>query len=170
VTLVLYKINKKATKLFCQIAIIFAFFRGIRAYQLIPSIYSNFLFFFFSMAESSSSTLAFSIPNIAHLCQFKLVDSNYLGWVFQFEPILKSHELMGIVDGSEPCPPKFILASDKTLPEILNPEYILWEKKDQCILIWFIATLTPQVIPIVYDCKTSAQVWTVLATPLCLTI
>jgi hypothetical protein len=77
------------------------------------------------MVESSSSTLAFSMPNIAHLCQSKLDDSNYLGWVFQFEPILKSHELMGIVDGFEPCPPNFILASNKTLPEILNPEYIL---------------------------------------------
>jgi hypothetical protein len=73
------------------------------------------------MAESSSSTLAFSMPNFAQLCQSKLDDNNYLGWVFQFEPILKSHELMGIVDGSEPCPPKFLPASDKTLPEILNP-------------------------------------------------
>jgi hypothetical protein len=58
---------------------------------------------------------------------------------------------MGIVNGSEPCPPKFILApSDKILLEVLNPEYLLWEKKDHCILSWFIAILTPQIVPIVY--------------------
>jgi hypothetical protein len=46
----------------------------------------------------------------------------------------------------------------------LNPEYTIWERKDQCILSWFIATLTLQVVPIVYGCKTSAQVWTTLST------
>jgi hypothetical protein len=54
------------------------------------------------MAESSSSAISFSMPNIAYLCQSKLDDNNYLGWVFQFEPILKSNGLMGIVNGLEP--------------------------------------------------------------------
>jgi hypothetical protein len=112
---------KRLMILFHQIAIILAFFHVIKASRLTPSPYSNFLFFFSSMVESSSSTLTFSMPNIAHLCQSKLDDNNYLEWVFQFEPILKSHELMGIVDGSESCPPKFIHVSDKTLSEILNP-------------------------------------------------
>jgi hypothetical protein len=77
--------------------------------------------FFFPIAESSSSALAFSMPSISHLCQSKLDDSNYLGWVFQFEPILKTNGLMGIVNGSEPCPPKLIPASDKTQSEVLKP-------------------------------------------------
>jgi hypothetical protein len=156
VTILLYKINEKADNIIPPNSYYLSFFHGIRASRLTPSLYSNFLFFFSFMAKSSSSALALSMPNIAHFCQSKLDDSNYLGRVFQFESILKTHELMGIVDGSEPCPPKFIPASDKTLPEILNPEYILWEKKDQCILSWFIATLTPQVVPTVYGCKTSA--------------
>jgi hypothetical protein len=74
------------------------------------------------MAESSSSAISFSMPNIAHLYQSKLDDNNYLGWVFQFEPILKSNGLMGIVNDSKPSPPKHVHAFDKTLPEILNPE------------------------------------------------
>jgi hypothetical protein len=53
--------------LFHQIAIILAFFHGIKASRLTPSPYSNFLFFFSSMAESSLSTLPFSMPNIAPL-------------------------------------------------------------------------------------------------------
>jgi hypothetical protein len=142
---------------FRQVAIVLCFLSWYKTTWLTP-------FLFILMAESSSSTISFSMPNIAHLCQSKLDDSNYLGWVFQFEPILKYNGLMGIVNDSNPSPPKHVPAFDKTLPEILNPEYTIWERKDQCILSWFIATLTPQVVPIVYGFKISAQVWTILST------
>ena len=33
-------------------------------------------------------------------------------WVCQFLPILKTSGLMGIVDGTEPCPPKILPSSD----------------------------------------------------------
>lgn len=59
----------------------------------------------------------------------------------------------------------FIPSSDnKTSTEVVNPEFLHWEKKDQCILSWFIATLIDKVVPIVYGCKTSGQVWAILAT------
>lgn len=39
----------------------------------------------------------------------KLDGSNYLIWLSQFLPVLKSHDILGIVDGSGLCPPKFLL-------------------------------------------------------------
>jgi hypothetical protein len=100
------------------------------------------------MQSSNTATLSFMMPNIAHLCQSKLDDNNYLIWVFQFEPILKTNGLMGIVDGSVPCPPKLIPSSlNKTTFDVSIPKYILWEKKDQCILSWFITTLTTPLVP-----------------------
>lgn len=64
---------------------------------------------------------------------------------------------------SEPCPLKFFPTSkNKALDqasETLNPEFTLWEKKDQYILSWFIATLSEKVVSTVYGLNASRQVW-----------
>jgi hypothetical protein len=61
-------------------------------------------------------------------------------------PILESHELIGFVDGSEPCPSKFIDDNPEDSSHSLNPDYILWNKKDQCVLSWINATLSDKVL------------------------
>jgi len=86
-----------------------------------------------------------------------------MAWVFQFQPILRTSDLMGIVDGSEPCPPMFIPGPTKDSPTQLNPAFTLWEKKDQYLLSWFIATLSEKVLSTVYVLNISRQVWTALA-------
>lgn len=60
----------------------------------------------------------------------KLDDSNYLMWIFQFLPILKKNGLLAIVDGIKPCPPKFLPGSDSKGTAELNPDFVMWEKKD----------------------------------------
>jgi hypothetical protein len=111
------------------------------------------------MTESNNSNSStFTLPNITHLAPSKLDDHNYLAWEFQFQPILKTYGLMGIVDGSKPCPPKFLptaagSSADKESLS-LNPEYTTWERKDPFILSWFIATLTEKVVPTIYDMTT----------------
>lgn len=71
---------------------------------------------------------------MTHPVYTKLDDTNYLAWVCQFTPILRTNGLLGIVDGSEPAPPKLI--ADPSQPEKMdpNPAYEIWEKKDQFIL------------------------------------
>jgi hypothetical protein len=109
------------------------------------------------MAESNT----FQIPNISPLISIKLDGTNYLKWTSQFLPILWSYELLSIIDGSELCPSKHtIIAEDK---QILNPALVLWNKKDQLVLSWLIATLNSNVLSIVYGLNTSRQVWTSLA-------
>jgi hypothetical protein len=75
--------------------------------------------------SSNTKTLSFMMTNIVHLYQSKLDDSNYLGWVFQFKPILKANGLKGIVEGSKPCP--IPSSADKTTFNVSNPKYSLWE-------------------------------------------
>jgi hypothetical protein len=48
-------------------------------------------------------------------------------------PILRTHEVLRIVDGSEPFPPKFMSGSTVD-PSIVNPAYAMWQKKDQLVL------------------------------------
>jgi hypothetical protein len=106
--------------------------------------------FFDPMASNSSSPPAallptpsfsllpvFVLPNMSQGNYTKLEGSNnYLQWLTQFMIALRSYELMGIVDGSEPCPPQFLAdAEGKTT---LNPTCLLDQERpisvelDQC--------------------------------------
>ena len=75
-------------------------------------------------------------------------NNNYLRWQTQVNPALRSGDFMGIVDGSEPCPPKFI--TDSEGKEIPNPEFNIWTRKDQYILSWLTTTLSDSVLSTIY--------------------
>jgi hypothetical protein len=68
---------------------------------------------------------------------------------------------MGIVDGSEVCPPKFLSKEDRQ--NVLNPEFTCWTKKDQYLLGWLNTTLAEKVLSTVYGLNTSKLVWNSLA-------
>jgi hypothetical protein len=73
------------------------------------------------------------LPNYNQMADVKLVGpSNYLQWLSIFMPILRSNEIVDIIDGIEPCPSK--LLTNEEGPAILNPKYIIWVKKDQNLL------------------------------------
>jgi hypothetical protein len=104
-----------------------------------------------------------SLPNAAHFSFFKLDDPNYLDWVSQFIPILRGHELIGIMDGSEPCPPKF-LTNPETQEQSLNHAYTVWQKKDQHLLSWIICLLEPFLVSSMYGIDTAHGAWSLLST------
>ena len=87
--------------------------------------------------------------------------TNYPTWRFQCRPILQSHELLGFVEGTEPCPTKSFTDSDGK--EYTNPAYILWLKKDQFVMSWLNASLTDKVISTLYGLTTARQVWVSLS-------
>ncbi|KAI5322244.1 hypothetical protein L3X38_031316 [Prunus dulcis] len=67
-------------------------------------------------------------------------------WLAQICLILGSHDLFGYVDGSVPCPPKHLPATNTSL---LNPVYLNWVQQDQTILSWINNSLSPAVLAIV---------------------
>jgi hypothetical protein len=78
------------------------------------------------MASSSSNISAtFVPPNITSLV-FKLDGPNYINWTTQFVLALRTHDLLSIVDGSEPCPPQFILDTEGKPTSSISPEYSVW--------------------------------------------
>ena len=116
-------------------------------------------------ASSSSSIPTFTLPSITQHISTKLDNpTDYLNWVSHFTPILNAHELMGFVDGNEPCPPKYVTDETGKVSSTINPDYSLWQKKDQCLLSWFNTTLSDRVLSSLYGLKTARQVWTTLAT------
>ena len=107
--------------------------------------------------QNSPMAESFQIPNISPLISIKLDGTNYLQWTSQFLPLLRSYELLSIVDGSELCPTKpTTTVEDK---QVVNPAYVLWNKKDQLVLSWLIAILTSNILSTVYGLNTSRQVW-----------
>jgi hypothetical protein len=112
--------------------------------------------------DVSVSAITSILPNIPQVVSIKLDGPNYLAWVSQFLPTLKCYELVGIVDGSEPCPPQFMINST-TSEESPNPAYAIWQKKDQHILSWILCSLNPTIMSSMYGLNTSKLAWDYLA-------
>ena len=94
-----------------------------------------------------------TIQNIGSMVPIKLKRSNYLPWRALFAPILRRYRLLGIVDGTEPCPPP--LMPDRSL----NPAFEIWYEKDQNLLIWFNSTLSEEVILFTVGVSSSRDLW-----------
>lgn len=89
------------------------------------------------MASASSSAAAaptFGVPNITSLVTTKLEGPNYMSWTTQFVPALSTHDLLTIVDGSEVCPSKFTVDAEGKPTTTINPDFLVWQKKDQFVL------------------------------------
>jgi transposase InsO family protein len=112
----------------------------------------------------ASNTAASTFPNITTFVSVKLDGPNYLMWLNQFLPVLRSNDLLGIVDGSEPCPNQFLPDDQGKDTTTVNPAFVIWTKKDQSLLSWINATLTEKVLATVYGVNTSRQAWVSLAT------
>ncbi|KAJ0092460.1 hypothetical protein Patl1_27129 [Pistacia atlantica] len=81
---------------------------------------------------------------------------NYLAWKMQFLNLLRGHDLVGFIDGTAACPPKNVAFGS------LNLAYVVWQKKDVCLLGWILASLSEKLVSTVYGLETSKQVWSVL--------
>ncbi|KAJ0105533.1 hypothetical protein Patl1_18983 [Pistacia atlantica] len=76
----------------------------------------------------------------------------------QFLNLLRGHDLVGFIDGTAACLPKNIASGS------LNPTYVVWQKKDACLLGWILASLSEKLVSITYGLETSKQIWTALQT------
>ncbi|KAB2595796.1 hypothetical protein D8674_031246 [Pyrus ussuriensis x Pyrus communis] len=92
----------------------------------------------------------------------KLKKDNYLVWKALFAPIFRRYKLTGIIDGSETCPPPFLLNQSGTSTAVPNPDFEIWFEKDQNILIWLNSTLSEDLIPFTVGVTSSRELWQIL--------
>jgi hypothetical protein len=112
---------------------------------------------------SSSSSASFVVPNITSLVTTKLEGSNYMSWTTQFVPALSTHDLLGIIDGSDVCLFKFVVDANCKPASTINQYLMVWQKNDQFVLAWLNATLSEKVLSMVYGLSTAQQVWAHIA-------
>ncbi|KAL5702039.1 hypothetical protein ACHQM5_027308 [Ranunculus cassubicifolius] len=101
------------------------------------------------------TTDPFTVPsiNINNYVPVKLKPENYLLWKTLFMPVLEYFELLGHLDGSDPCPSK--LSSNGSE----NPDHFTWIKRDKTLMIWLNATIHESVLPYTIGCCSSKQLW-----------
>jgi hypothetical protein len=120
----------------------------------------------FNTASSASSSAG---PfNFAPLITVRLSGDNYLYWRAQVTQVLRSHLLLGFVDGSFACPSEEIdnpkLADDAQAPRRLyNPEFSAWHQQDAAILSAIMSTSTESVQGMILFASTAAEAWASLA-------
>jgi len=102
-------------------------------------------------------------PHIFHTpIPLKLDSENFLVWRQQVNATLRSLDLLYFLDGSF-IPPRLISIEEDTSP-IVNFKYIQYDRQDQAILAWLLASMTVGVLTQMVGMDTSAQVWEKLQT------
>ncbi|XP_010258409.1 PREDICTED: GDSL esterase/lipase At2g40250-like [Nelumbo nucifera] len=69
-----------------------------------------------------------NVPNISHSLPINLSHDNYLPWRAQMIPVLRTHKLLGLVEGTMQDPPTHIDGLDGQ--RVMNPEYDNWVQLD----------------------------------------
>ncbi|KAL5716461.1 hypothetical protein ACHQM5_018148 [Ranunculus cassubicifolius] len=102
------------------------------------------------------------IQNIATFVPIKLGKDNFNTWQSLFIPVLRSFNLISLVDGTSECPPSFITDSDGK--QIINPDYLEWQQLDQLIQIWINATVSEAYLPYIVGISSAQELWKTLET------
>ncbi|KAL3648881.1 hypothetical protein CASFOL_005284 [Castilleja foliolosa] len=116
------------------------------------------------MAQTSSSVFdaSLSLQAMTSLVTIKLTSTNYLVWHGQVYPLLYTQKILPYVDGSLPAPSRTLSSSDDAAA--VNPTYVDWLSKDQIVRVFLSSTLTEEAMAVIIGCRSSADVWSTLAT------
>lgn len=67
--------------------------------------------------------------------------------------------MTGHIFGDEPCPPKFVPDEMGYSTTTVNPNYTLWKKKDQNLIIWIHATVSDSLLLYVIGFSLAQELW-----------
>jgi hypothetical protein len=105
-----------------------------------------------------------SVVTIASSITIRLTSDNYLFWRAQVGPLLRSHLLMGYVDGTIACPdPHVVVPHSGGMHQAPNPAHQHWTQQDQAILSAFVSSMTEGVLGMIMFAGTSREAWETLS-------
>ncbi|TQE13764.1 hypothetical protein C1H46_000771 [Malus baccata] len=109
----------------------------------------------------------FKVENLLGTLTIKLRDDNFSKWAFQFQSVLKGYKLFGFFDGTNVCPPRFIISTETGVTNEVTVAYIEWEATNMAILSLLLATLTDEAMKYVLGCRIASEAWFNLAICIC---
>ncbi|KAK1695959.1 hypothetical protein QYE76_012656 [Lolium multiflorum] len=118
---------------------------------------------FYGAGQFTNTALP-SIVTIASAITIKLTSDNYMFWRAQVSPLLRSHMLMGYVDGSFVCPDSHVVVNHAGgLHQQPNPAHQHWTQQDQAILSGVVSSMTEGVLGMIMFTGTSREAWETLS-------
>lgn len=97
----------------------------------------------------------------------RLGHGNFMLWRAQMFTHLRSHSLLGHIDGTLTVPAETIVTTtgegaERQTVETVNPDYATWYVRDQTVLGCILATVTEDILAHIMSAPTSRQAWTIL--------
>ena len=116
------------------------------------------------MSNPSSFSILGAFPPISSAVTVRLTLENHLLWKAQFLTYLRTHQLLGIVNGNEPVPSKTtttqtVTGTSPITTQTPNSAYTVWYTKYQFILGGILATVSEDVLPHVMALDSAAAAW-----------
>ena len=99
----------------------------------------------------------------AHPIATKLDSNNYIVWRKQVFATLRGHNLQRFLLVEVTPPPEFTNERNRELG-VVNPAFVAWDRQDQLIISWLMASMSESLLSRVVSCETSAQIWSTLRT------
>jgi transposase InsO family protein len=102
------------------------------------------------------------LSNMANLMSVKLDSTNFIVWKHQLSSILKAYSMIDFVDGTIPSPPPFLVDAEGNYTTAVNPDFQLWNTRDQALLTLINSTLSSAVLSMVVGHNSAQAVWKTL--------
>uniref|UniRef100_A0A2N9EJB2 CCHC-type domain-containing protein n=1 Tax=Fagus sylvatica TaxID=28930 RepID=A0A2N9EJB2_FAGSY len=102
------------------------------------------------------------LSNMANLMSIKLDSTNFIVWKHQLSSILKAYSMIDFVDGTVPSPSRFLVNPEGNLTTTVNPEFQIWNIRDQALLTLINSTLSQPVLSMVVGQNSAQSVWKTL--------
>ena len=97
------------------------------------------------------------LNNMSNLMSTKLDSSNYMIWKLQITTVLDAYSMLEHLDGSIPKPNQFL--TTETGIQAVNPNFLVWNKKDKALLTLLYSTCSFSVLAMVVGKSSSQEVW-----------
>jgi transposase InsO family protein len=116
----------------------------------------------FPSQTASIQTPLLLLSNMSNLMSVKLDSTNFIVWKHQLSSILKAYSMIDYVDGTVPSPTRFLTNANGALTTTVNPEFQLWNTRDQGLLALINSTLSHSVLSMVVGHNSAQEVWKTL--------
>lgn len=125
----------------------------------------QFLTFFLLLMPQSSRPMditKITEENISNMIMVKLNRSNYTLWRLRFLRVLKKYRVYGLVEGSDSCPPAFVINSRGYITDVINPAYDIWMERDRIVKLWLISTVSEDLLHNMAGKTSAMDLWLTL--------
>lgn len=99
------------------------------------------------------------INSLLSLITIRLDDGNFVRWSFQLQSVLEGEDLFCYLDGTYPCPPRFVITEDGRVTTEVTTASKQWNKTDKALIGLITATLSDEAVEYVVGSRTSREVW-----------